>query len=62
MENFTLGFIFCVCVMGLTYQISGAKSADVSRSKLLAECEKSLPRGQTCVLIVIPKQETIQEK
>ena len=26
------------------------------------ECQKDLPRNQTCVLIAIPKQETIQEK
>ena len=26
------------------------------------ECQKDLPRSQTCVLIAIPKQETIQEK
>lgn len=28
----------------------------------ISECQKDLPRSQTCVLIAIPKQETIQEK
>lgn len=26
------------------------------------ECQKDLPRNQTCVLIAVPKQETTQEK
>lgn len=26
------------------------------------ECQKDLPRSQTCVLIATPKQETTQEK
>lgn len=30
--------------------------------QVINECEEPLPRGQTCVLIAIPKQETIQEK
>lgn len=29
---------------------------------MINDCEKSLPRSHTCVLISIPKQETIQEK
>lgn len=29
---------------------------------MIDDCENLLPRGQTCVLIAIPKQETIQEK
>lgn len=30
--------------------------------QVISECEESLPRSQTCVLIAVPKQETIQEK
>lgn len=62
MDNFTVGFIACICVISLTYIVGGAKDADEARSKMLVECQKSLPRSQTCVLIAIPKQETIQEK
>lgn len=31
-------------------------------TNILQECEELLPRSQTCVLIAVPKQETIQEK
>ena len=31
-------------------------------TSMIDDCEKSLPRSQTCVLIAVPKQETIQEK
>lgn len=62
MDNFTVGFIACICVMSLTYIVSGAKDADESRSKMLVDCQKDLPRRATCVLIAVPKQETIKEK
>lgn len=62
MQDFTMGFVLCLCLIGLTHEISGARAAGLERSKKIAECEKSLPRSQTCVLIAIPKQETIQEK
>lgn len=56
MENFlafTIGALTALLIVAYT------PDGPVS---LKEECEKSLPRGQTCVLIVIPKQETIQEK
>ena len=62
MDKFVVGFITCICATSLTYVVSGAKGADESRSKMLIECQKDLPRSQTCVLIAVPKQETIQEK
>ena len=62
MDRFVVGFISCICVLSLNYAVSGAKDADESRSKILVECQKDLPRSQTCVLIAVPKQETIQEK
>lgn len=56
MENllaFTMGALMILLIVAYT------PDGPVS---LKEECEKPLPRNQTCVLIAVPKQETIQEK
>lgn len=55
--NGLLGFIFGVLLCGVVIIFSPG-----SPVSLLQECEEPLPRSQTCVLIAVPKQETIQEK
>lgn len=55
--NGLLGFAFGVLLSVVIFIFTPE-----SPVSLLKECEKLLPRSQTCVLIAVPKQETIQEK
>lgn len=55
--NGLLGFAVGVLLSGVVVICTPGSAISLKK-----ECEETLPRSQTCVLIAVPKQETIQEK
>jgi hypothetical protein len=51
--GFFLGILFGVALVGLIQSVNPSASVNIV-SKALAECEKSLPRDQKCVIIAVP--------
>lgn len=54
--------LFCSFLIGMVVMTFILTKTGASSANMLNECQKPLPRSQTCVLIAIPKQETIQER
>ena len=51
--GFFLGILFGVALVGLIQAVNPSASVNIV-SKAMAECEKSLPRDQKCVIIAVP--------
>ena len=51
--GFFLGILFGVALAGLIQSVNPSASVNIV-SKAMAECEKSLPRDQKCVIIAVP--------
>jgi len=54
--NFTwamVGLLFCMA----SYMLGTKHGIDVTKIKpLITECEKDLPRNQTCILMAVPEE------
>ena len=55
-SGFVMGMVVSLCLSGLAYNISGSKAIDDQRSKAIQDCQKDLPRNQTCILIAVPNK------
>jgi hypothetical protein len=51
--GFFFGILFGVTLTGLIQAVNPSASVNIV-SKAMAECEKSLPRDQKCVIIAVP--------